>query len=244
MDSMNITRSCYVYGILVISLELLMLMISNISNKSKQFWKYVFKRSKVKGSQVRRAVPPVVHVLSKNVTFGQTYPNSNDYAEGQKTNQMKWTMVIVAPFKRAGPQRGFARVTQYQTSSNKKNVLLSTTNGHSCPLPASWPTARWAPRRGTCWSRTAPVARRGGARSSSISLERLSRFRHLYVMMVVVMVYREVTVVMVMDCRREKVWDKEQINIFGNNIVDVVQYCDHLRTTVPPSPLIGLLLAK
>ena len=57
-------------------------------------------------------------------------------------------------------------------------------------------------------------------------------------MMVVVMVYREVTVVMVMDCRREKVWDKEQINIFGNNIVDVVQYCDHLTTTGPPSPLL------
>ena len=36
---------------------------------------------------------------------------------------------------------------------------------------------------------------------------------------------------------------KEQINIFGD-IVDVVQHCDHLRTTGPPSPLIGLLLAK
>ena len=35
MDSMNTTRNCYVYSILVISLELLMLMISNISNKSR-----------------------------------------------------------------------------------------------------------------------------------------------------------------------------------------------------------------
>ena len=48
---------------------------------------------------------------------------------------------------------------------------------------------------------------------------------------------------MVIDYGREKEWDKEQINIFGD-IVDVVQYCDHSRTTGPQSLLIGLLLAK
>ena len=48
---------------------------------------------------------------------------------------------------------------------------------------------------------------------------------------------------MVMDYGREKEFGLEQINIFGD-IVDVVQYCDHLRTTGPPSPLIGRLLAK
>ena len=35
----------------------------------------------------------------------------------------------------------------------------------------------------------------------------------------------------------EKEWGKEEINIFGD-IVDVVQYCDHLGTTGPPSPLL------
>ena len=33
-------------------------------------------------------------------------------------------MVIVALFQRAGPQRGFDRVTQYQTSSNKKRWTI------------------------------------------------------------------------------------------------------------------------
>ena len=56
---------------------------------------------------------------------------------------------------------------------------------------------------------------------------------------------KEVTIVMVMDYGWEKEWGKGEINIFRGRD-DFVQYCDHLRTTGPPSPsqLIGLLLAK
>ena len=42
---------------------------------------------------------------------------------------------------------------------------------------------------------------------------------------------------MVMDYGWEKQWGKGEINIFGGRD-DFVQYCDHLRTTGPPSPLI------
>ena len=42
---------------------------------------------------------------------------------------------------------------------------------------------------------------------------------------------------MVMDYGREKEFGLEQINIFGD-IVDVVQYHAHLRTTGHPSPLL------
>ena len=48
---------------------------------------------------------------------------------------------------------------------------------------------------------------------------------------------KEVTIVMVMDYGWEKEWGKEEINIFGGRD-DFVQYCDHLRTTGPPSPLL------
>ena len=146
MDSMNTTRNCYVYSILVISLELLMLMISNISNKSKQFWKYVFKRSKVKGSHRKRAVPRLLTSCKRKIFLGR--------------------------------HTHIQRIMQRAKSQTRWDGLFLS-YGYICPLSASWPTARWAPRRGTCWSRTAPVARRGGARSSSTSLERLSRFRHL-----------------------------------------------------------------
>ena len=53
MDSMNTTRSCYVYGILVISLELLMLMINNISNKANSFESTFFFFKEVKSKVLK-----------------------------------------------------------------------------------------------------------------------------------------------------------------------------------------------
>ena len=73
------------------------------------------------------------------------------------------------------------------------------------------------------------MARRGGARSSSISLERLSRFRYLDDLSILVMI------VMVGQGRSSS-------TSLENS--QCCQYCDHLSTTGPPSPLIGLLLAK